>query len=39
MSQGVEIQLKILQTVPPLLSNYKALHGDLLAEVIIKMLL
>ncbi|CAJ0749397.1 3057_t:CDS:2, partial [Entrophospora sp. SA101] len=33
MSQGVvEIQLKILQTVPPLLSNYHTLHGDLLAE-------
>ncbi|CAG8580348.1 13705_t:CDS:2, partial [Acaulospora colombiana] len=32
MSQGVDIQLKILQTVPPLLRNYQALHGDLLAE-------
>ncbi|CAG8443203.1 6201_t:CDS:10 [Funneliformis caledonium] len=35
MSQGVEIQLKILQTVPPLLSNYQALHGDLLAEALL----
>jgi hypothetical protein len=33
MSQGMEIQLKILQTVIPL-SNYETLHGDLLAEVI-----
>ncbi|CAJ0630351.1 10027_t:CDS:10 [Entrophospora sp. SA101] len=36
MSQGVvEIQLKILQTVPPLLSNYHTLHGDLLAEALL----
>ncbi|GES88442.1 hypothetical protein RCL_jg5346.t1 [Rhizophagus clarus] len=35
MSQGVDIQLKILQTVPPLLSNYQTLHGDLLAEALL----
>ncbi|CAG8467852.1 8909_t:CDS:10 [Cetraspora pellucida] len=35
LSQSVEIQLKILQTIPPLLSNYKALHGDLLAEALL----
>ncbi|CAH1758241.1 9942_t:CDS:2 [Entrophospora sp. SA101] len=36
MSQGVvEIQLKILQTVSPLLSNYQTLHGDLLAEALL----
>ncbi|CAG8772231.1 212_t:CDS:2, partial [Dentiscutata heterogama] len=35
LSQNVEIQLKILQTIPPLLSNYKELHGDLLAEALL----
>ncbi|RIA83990.1 hypothetical protein C1645_880206 [Glomus cerebriforme] len=35
MSQGVDIQLKILQTVPPLLSNYQTLHGELLAEALL----
>lgn len=35
LSQNFEIQLKILQTIPPLLSNYKELHGDLLAEALL----
>lgn len=30
---GVEIQLKILQTVLPLLTNYRSVHDDILAEV------
>ncbi|KAI9248500.1 hypothetical protein BDA99DRAFT_228255 [Phascolomyces articulosus] len=30
---GVEIQLKILQTVLPLLTNYRSVHDDVLAEV------
>ncbi|KAG9288486.1 hypothetical protein G9A89_015692 [Geosiphon pyriformis] len=34
MSHGVDIQLKILQTLPPLLSNYAILSGDLLAEAL-----
>jgi Dimerisation and cyclophilin-binding domain of Mon2 len=33
VSQGVEIQLKILQTLVSLLTNCKDIHGDLLAEV------
>lgn len=33
---GVEIQLKILQTVLPLLNNYRSVHDDILAEVNIK---
>ncbi|CAG8622872.1 14264_t:CDS:2, partial [Ambispora leptoticha] len=32
ISQGVEVQLKILQTLPPLLNNYSTLTGDLLVE-------
>lgn len=32
MSQGVEIQLKILQTILPLLTNYNV-HKESLAEV------
>lgn len=32
MSHGVEIQLKILQTILPLLTNYDV-HGESLAEV------
>ncbi|CAG8574494.1 6023_t:CDS:2 [Paraglomus occultum] len=35
VSQGVDIQLKILQTLPSLLSNYDSLHGDLLAEALL----
>lgn len=33
LSQGVEIQLKTLQTLSSLLTNCKEIHGDLLAEV------
>lgn len=29
----MEMQLKILQTVLPLLTNYKIVHNELLAEV------
>jgi hypothetical protein len=32
-THGVEIQLKILQTVLPLLNNYRSVHDDILAEV------
>ncbi|CAG8704246.1 2805_t:CDS:10, partial [Dentiscutata erythropus] len=35
VSQGVEIQLKILQTIPPLLNNYQSLQGDLLIEALL----
>ncbi|KAG0371102.1 hypothetical protein BGZ54_000046 [Gamsiella multidivaricata] len=34
MSHGVEIQLKILQTILPLLTNYNV-HGDSLAEALL----
>ncbi|KAI9277773.1 hypothetical protein BY458DRAFT_504032 [Sporodiniella umbellata] len=34
-SQGVDIQLKILQTVLPLLSNYRSVHDDILAEALL----
>ncbi|KAF9581340.1 hypothetical protein BGW38_001685 [Lunasporangiospora selenospora] len=34
MSQGVEIQLKILQTILPLLTNYEV-HGESLAEALL----
>ena len=33
LSQGVEIQLKILQTLVSLLTNCKDIHNDMLAEV------
>jgi hypothetical protein len=33
MSQGVDIQLKILQTLQPLITNFPAVHGRLLANV------
>lgn len=33
MSHGVEIQLKILQTILPLLTNYNV-HAESLAEVL-----
>lgn len=33
LSQGVEIQLKILQTLVSLLTNCKDVHNELLAEV------
>lgn len=33
LSQGVEIQLKILQTLVSLLTNCKEIHHDMLAEV------
>ncbi|KAF0554404.1 endosomal peripheral membrane protein [Gigaspora margarita] len=33
--QGVEVQLKILQTIPPLLNNYQSLQGDLLIEALV----
>ncbi|KAI8070702.1 hypothetical protein BC940DRAFT_295365 [Gongronella butleri] len=32
---GVDIQLKILQTVLPLLTNYKSVHDDVLAEALL----
>ncbi|KAI9254748.1 hypothetical protein EDC94DRAFT_678828 [Helicostylum pulchrum] len=32
---GVEIQLKILQTVLPLLNNYRSVHDDILAEALL----
>lgn len=34
MIHGIELQLKILQTILPLLTNYHTIHGDVLAEVI-----
>ncbi|CAG8776680.1 30149_t:CDS:2, partial [Racocetra persica] len=33
--QGVEVQLKILQTIPPLLNNYQSLQGDLLIDALL----
>ena len=33
MSQGVDIQLKILQTLLSLITNFPAVHGRLLANV------
>lgn len=33
LAQGVEIQLKILQTLVSLLTNCKDIHGDTMAEV------
>lgn len=33
MIHGIEIQLKILQTILPLLTNYHNIHGGVLAEV------
>ena len=33
MSQGVDIQLKILQTLLSLITNFPAIHGRLLANV------
>ncbi|CAM0141230.1 unnamed protein product [Umbelopsis sp. WA50703] len=35
MIHGIEIQLKILQTILPLLSNYHNIHGDVLAEALL----
>ncbi|KAI8354550.1 guanine nucleotide exchange factor in Golgi transport N-terminal-domain-containing protein [Choanephora cucurbitarum] len=32
---GMDIQLKILQTVLPLLSNYRSVHDDILAEALL----
>ncbi|KAI9495186.1 hypothetical protein BDB00DRAFT_256465 [Zychaea mexicana] len=32
---GVEIQLKILQTALPLLTNYRSVHDDILAEALL----
>ncbi|GAN02041.1 protein MON2 homolog isoform X3 [Mucor ambiguus] len=34
-THGVEIQLKILQTVLPLLNNYRSVHDDILAEALL----
>ncbi|KAI8971243.1 hypothetical protein BDB01DRAFT_811861 [Pilobolus umbonatus] len=34
-SHGMEIQLKILQTVLPLLNNYRSVHDDILAEALL----
>ena len=33
MSQGVDIQLKILQTLLSLITNFPTIHGRLLADV------
>ncbi|CAG8707742.1 6919_t:CDS:2, partial [Racocetra fulgida] len=33
--QGVEVQLKILQTIPPLINNYQSLQGDLLIDALL----
>ena len=33
MTQGVDIQLKILQTLLSLITNFPAIHGRLLADV------
>jgi len=33
VSQGVGVELKILQTLLPLVTNYPAMHGQLLATV------
>ncbi len=33
MAQGVDIQLKILQTLLSLITNFPAIHGRLLADV------
>ncbi|KAG1830278.1 guanine nucleotide exchange factor in Golgi transport N-terminal-domain-containing protein [Suillus subalutaceus] len=33
MSQGVEIQLRILQTLVSLITNFPSIHGELLGEV------
>ena len=33
MNQGVDIQLRILQTLLSLITNFPAVHGDLLGEV------
>ena len=33
MSQGVDIQLRILQTLVSLITNFPAIHGGLLGEV------
>ena len=35
MSQGVDIQLRILQTLLSLITNFPALHGSLLGDVCI----
>lgn len=39
MNQGVDIQLRILQTLLSLITNFPAIHGDLLGEVCIVYLL
>lgn len=33
MSQGVDIQLRILQTLVSLITNFPSVHGELLGEV------
>ena len=33
MSQGVDIQLRILQTLVSLITNFPAIHGNLLGDV------
>jgi hypothetical protein len=33
MSQGVDIQLRILQTLVSLITNFPSIHGELLGEV------
>ena len=38
VSQGVDIQLRILQTLLSLITNFPAIHGDLLGEVSISFL-
>ncbi|KAI8820484.1 uncharacterized protein EV422DRAFT_567906 [Fimicolochytrium jonesii] len=35
LSSGVDMQLKILQTIIPLLTNYKSIHGSLVADALL----
>jgi hypothetical protein len=37
MSQGVDIQLRILQTLVSLITNFPAIHGNLLGDVRIRL--
>lgn len=39
MNQGVDIQLRILQTLLSLITNFPAVHGDLLGDVRVLFLL
>ncbi|TPX54493.1 hypothetical protein PhCBS80983_g05899 [Powellomyces hirtus] len=35
INSSMELQLKVLQTVIPLLSNYRSIHGEVLAEALL----